>query len=371
MVVLVVLASSAAARAAEVGGLVAGVTAEGRAQDDTLFGGGQDLVGVVSPEIGYRFDGQRLDLSLRYDADLYDYQGALPRYDTNQRGYLRLDAKPSRETRVLASGSVQWITDPLALDRLGLPRVTSPVLFGEAAIEGDERIAERWTLRAGEESQIVHFEDPALVDGSVHQPWIEGARAISAHDELALRVRGQFFFRVDTPAGLAQTASIGWRHRIGERLRVDLAAGPILYEAPGAAVAPTPYATGGLIWTIPHGELELRGGRDLLGATGFGTALWADYVEAGWIARLSRRWSGRLGGTYFVDGLAPNAPASLTGYAAEGAIDFLAGRDWKIEAVVDWIGQTDVPGAGPFALGLEVVAMRVSWQWGSDRRLIH
>ncbi len=361
--------ASAAARSAEIGAIVAGASAEGRVQDDALYGGGADVVGVISPEIGYHLDGPRLDASLRGDADLYRYQGVAPQNNANYRSYLDLKWNASRAVEVTAAGTLQWITDPLSLDRLGVPRTTSPVLFGAATVEGDDRFAEHWTARLGYQYQIAHFLDPALVDGTVHQPWMEAARQFGPEDEVALRWRSQFFLRIETPNGSSQTPSLGWKHRFSHTLRLELDAGPMYYIPPAGSGDWTPYAIGGLVLTLAHGEIELRGGRDLVGATGFGVALWADYVEAGWIGHISRRWSGRLGGTYFVNGLAPAQPAALSGYGAEGAIDYQLARDWQLEFVADRIGQTGAPETSPLSLSLDVAAFRASYHWGSDARL--
>ncbi len=363
-------AAGGTAVAADVGGIVAGATAEGRMQSDTLYGGGQNFVSVISPDIGYRLIGPTLDLSLRYDGDFYQYMGDTPRTDANHQGTLHLKDRPSARSTVAADGSLQYVTDPLALDRLGIPRTTSPVIFGIAATEEDQRLSSRWTLKLGYQFQVAHFEDPTLIDGEVHAPWLAAAYRLSMGDTLTLQYRSQIFLRVISPNGTAQTPSLAWEHRFGPRIRLDLAAGPILYVDPTGAPGWTEYVATGLIYELHHGELEFVGGRDLVGATGFGTALWADYVQGGAIARLSRRWSGRLVGTYFVDGLPPAEPAALSGYGAEAAVDYRPARDWTLEAAVDRIGQTGgAPGDGSFNLALELAAVRVTWQWGSDRRL--
>ncbi|MHB1845912.1 MAG: hypothetical protein ACYCWW_13885 [Deltaproteobacteria bacterium] len=364
--------SASLARAAEIGGLVAGATAEGRVQSDTLFGGGQNFVSVISPDLGYRLIGPTLDLSLHYDGDFYQYLGDTPRTDTNQGVTLHLTDKPSARAKVAADGSVQYVTDPLALDRLGVPRTTSPVIFSTAGTEWDQRLSQRWTAKLGYQLQVAHFEDPTLVDGEVHAPWVAAAYRLTNLDTLTLKLRSQLFLRVLAPNGSAQTPSLAWDRRLATHLQLELAAGPILYVDPTGAPGWTEYGAGGLVYTLHHGELELVGGRDLVGATGFGTAMWADYVQGGAVGRLSRRWSGRLVGTYFVDGLAPAQPAALSGYGGEVAVDFRPARDWTIEAAVDRIGQTGGgPGIPPAALdlALELAAVRVTWQWGSDKRL--
>ena len=367
---LATLGSTALAVGGEVGGIVAGATAEGRVQDDTLFGGGQDLVTVNSPEIGYQLRGPDLNASLRYDADLYQYIGQSPETNTNQRSYLHLKDRLGTATTLAADGTLQYVTDPLALDRLGVPRTNSPVIFSSTALEGDERLGKSWIAKLGYQFQLAHFEDPSLIDGSVHAPWASIGYQLDAADELSLRERYQLFLKIASPSGSADTASLAWSHRIGSRLRTELEAGPIYYIDPTGAPAWTPYGVAGAIYRLRHGEVELRAGRDLVGATGFGTALWAEYVQAGVESRLGRRWTGRVGATYFVDGLAPAAVAAVSGYGGEAALDFRPGRDWTVEAAVDRIGQTSAaPGTAALDLGIEVVAMRLTYQWGSDKRL--
>ncbi|MHB8418010.1 MAG: hypothetical protein ACYDCL_08030 [Myxococcales bacterium] len=365
------LGSGPAAAGAEVSGIIAGATAEERVEDDALFGGGKDLVTVVAPEIGYAVAGPKLTASLRYDPELYDYTGGIQQLDVDHHGYLHLDYRPTRRVAVKADATLQRVTDPLALDRLGVPHITgeSPVVYSAATLEADDRIAELWTARFGYDMQLAHFEQPGFIDGSTHEPWAALGRRLSREDELSLQLRGQIFLMVSDPQGFSETPSLDWRHRFGPKVRLELAAGPIAYQAVGAGTAWLPYASGAVVWTLHHGEIELRAGRDLVGATGFGV-LWADYVEGGWAGRISGRWSGRIGGSYFVNGLAPDQATAVSGYGAEVAVDFAPARDWRIEAALDRIDQTStLAQLSALNLGLDVAAVRAVYQWGSDRRL--
>ncbi|HUB07750.1 MAG TPA: hypothetical protein VMB50_12140 [Myxococcales bacterium] len=370
-IVAIGLAASPPALAAELSGLLVGATAEERVQDDALFGAGRDLVTVIAPEIGYAVAGPRLTGSLRYDADLYDYFGDTSQLDVDHHGYLHLNWLPAPRLKLQVDGTLQRVTDPLALDRLGVPRLSgeSPVVYSAAALELDDRIAERWTARFGYQMQIAHFEQPGFIDGSTHVPWAAIERRLSSADDLGLELRTEIFLRVSDPEAFAETPALDWRHRLAPTLRLELAAGPVAFQAVGAQTAWVPYAAGGFVWTLQHGEIELRAGRDLVGATGFGV-LWADYVEGGWVGRIAGRWSARLGGTYFLNGLAPDQATAVSGYGVEAALDFTPARDWRVEAAVDRVDQTStVAQLEALDLGLDVAALRVVYHWGSDRRL--
>ncbi len=366
------IAVSPAASAAELSGLVVGATAEERVQDDAIFGAGKDLVTVVAPEIGYAFAGPRLSGSLRYDADLYDYAGDISQLDVDHHARLHLDWRPSRRIELKTDGTLERVTDPLELDRLGVPRISgeSPVVYSATAVELDDRLTERWIARFGYQMQIAHFEQPGYVDGSEHTAWAQIERRLSRHDDLSLELRGQIFLRVSSPDGFAETPLLDWRHRFTPALRFEAAAGPTAYQGVGQnGTAWLPCASGGFIWTLRHGELEVRAGRDLVGATGFGV-LWADYVEGGWEGRIAGRWSARIGASYFVNGLAPDQPAVDSGYGVEAAVDYTPARDWRVEAAVDRVDQTStMVQMAVLDLGMDVAAVRVIYRWGSERRL--
>src|SRR5690606_9507007 len=119
--------------------------------------------------------------------------------------------------------------------------------------------------------------------GVVHAPYLLLMHRLTPRLELGARYRFQLFTADWGRTADAHTGVALLRYRITRHTHVALEAGPLLFrndERPFLA----PRVHGELAYYARGVELAINGGRDFVGAAGYATAIWADYVQAvgGW-----------------------------------------------------------------------------------------
>jgi hypothetical protein len=106
-------------------------------------------------------------------------------------------------------------------------------------------------------------------------------------------------------------------------------------------------------------DMGLAAGHDLVGASGFEHALWADFASVSLARRVNDRLSFNAAASYFRNGRAPNegafklneSPFVSQGYAVEGGVEYRLNRYVALQGMANRIAQV---GAGDEAAGVDL-----------------
>ncbi|MBI3185668.1 MAG: hypothetical protein HYZ28_26310, partial [Myxococcales bacterium] len=200
--------------------------------------------------------------------------------------------------------------------------------------------------------------------GLYHAPFLELTYALSRRTEGGLEYRFQHF----TLGGeLAQAHSLAnrLRYRLSRQTTLSARAGPALYwdERGGRGVV----ARAGL--DLAHegrrAELYFSAGQELVGASGFTAALWAQYAAVAVSARPAGALRPYASASYFRNGRAPDVGIDplgdwsrvTQGYAVGAGLEWRLSKHLALAATADRYSQLgEVPAAGD--LSRNIVAVR-------------
>jgi opacity protein-like surface antigen len=372
-VVACALLAAPAAQAAKVVEPRLRLTVEERFDDDLRLGGadatGGQLMTKLSPRLGVDVKDERLTLESFYASDVLARHGS-GKVTLDHRGGLDVARVLSRRLKLDAGGRVFRVTDPTSLPRDGLARSASPTFYAQAHVGMTGRLTERLDLRAGYAFEATRIIEPGRLAGYAHTPsvelWYRSTRRLS----LGLEYRYQGFV-YDKQYSQAHGATVGLRYRLTRPTTLRVSGGPVRYLPPSGE-------QGG--WA-PRVKLELARegeafdvavgvGHDLVGASGFSSALWADYASA----VLAHRFTGKLSafgaGSFFRNGKAPgvaygewrNTTRVAQGYALGGGVEYRVDRKLSFQGAVDRIAQVGAGGAaGAVDLTRNVMAVRLNY----------
>jgi hypothetical protein len=129
--------------------------------------------------------------------------------------------------------------------------------------------------------------------------------------------------------------------------------GPVFYQSlGGAAFVPTAPGSGWtyrlnalLRWYTPTWRASASYTHDLVGATGAGSALWADYVYAQAGYHFLERLDAHVGAGYFRNGLAPQQEWGYDGVNGDAIVDFRVINNLRLGAYYTVRWQRTGPGA--------------------------
>jgi hypothetical protein len=373
---LVLLPGAARAGTAVTPGLRVGV--EERYDDDALLvdtGAGQ-LMTKVTPQLGLDLRGRTFETSSWYAADLLFHHGS-GTFAVDHRGHALWDAKLTDRAWVDGKVDAWRVSDPTSLPRLGVAATLSPVLYGRAEAGAHYEFGERWTAGLGYAFEGARIYDGRSAPGFSHSPsldaWYKVSRITDLGGELRLQ---QFFFGPESATAASVAATV--KHRFTRQFHGALRAGVGEFSEAGS----------GLWRAYPRAQLELGRegervdlalvlGHDLMGASGFTAALWADYGSAliDWRALEALKLYGAA--SVFRNGHAPDlgywplgATATSQGYALS------AGLEWKLNGALtlklqgDRYAQLGAAGPGATDLVRNVVSARVvvtPFDWARGR----
>ncbi|QSQ15101.1 hypothetical protein [Myxococcus landrumensis] len=347
------------------------IAAEERYDDDLRLGAGAtggQFMSKLSPRVGLEGKDERLTLDGFYAADVLMRHGS-GRVTLDHRSGMALQYLLSRRLRVDGYARVFRVTDPTSLPRDGLARSTEPTFFTQARLGLTARASERVDVRAGYALEVVRILEDGQHTGSAHTPTLEMLYRSSRRLTLGLEYRYQGFLyeRVLSQAH-ALTGSL--RYRLTRPTTLIVRAGPVRYLAPYGQ-------EGG--W-VPRVNLELARegelfdlgfavGHDLVGASGFANALWADYATLTVARRFNQRFSAFGAASFFRNGRAParawstfdNARRVSQGYAVGAGVEYAVNRQVAMQGAVDRIAQVGVAEAAGAAgdLSRNVFAVRL------------
>ncbi len=349
-----------------------GVTLEERFDDDPLllalpgngaFGG--EFLTKLSPRLGLTARDRTLDLDGWYAGDFYVHDGS-GRFAFDHRAGLTTKKRVTSRLTFALDAHLWRVSDPTSLPRLDVAHTLSPVLYGDALATLSYRLTERLTAGAGYRFQGVQIFDGVSGPGLMHAPFLEAWYRLTRTADLGADYRLQIFQFAREPSQ-AQSASVALRQRLTPLWTATLRAGPVLYAGPD------PQRSGWLprvqLDATRHGEridVSLQVGHDLVGASGFTSALWADYASVflNWKLQRHAQLFGAL--SLYRDGGAPNQywlsldPTHLaTGYGLGVGAEWNFSRTMALQITGDRYAQIGLFGGPQVQLVRDIAAARI------------
>jgi hypothetical protein len=344
----VAAALPAAAQAAPLSelSLAAGIDS---AYDSNVFNGrGPDFVNRIDPHASYRLVDPRVKLGLSYDLGYWTYALGKAENSVNHRADFFVDGNPTRRLYLKASDEFSRAEDPGFLSRIGVVAPQIGIFDNVADANAEYNFARRVFGGVGYTYHWARFDaftpqqamtSPPLFDGAEHDAAANLGVRITRLDDLRLTGRYQLFTAgpqsIDAnrwDIGDTYAPTVGWRHQFLRELEATVDVGPLFYQslhdavnvptAPGSGVT---YRLGALLrWYTPTWRASASYTHDLVGATGAGTALWADYVYAQAGYHFFDRLDVHVGAGYFRNGIAPAQAWAYDGVNG----DVIA--DWRV-----------------------------------------
>lgn len=348
-------------------------TAEERYDDDlTLqFAGQGQLMTKLSPKVGLEVKDPTLESNGWYAADLLMRHGS-GKVTLDHR--LGLDLKKSFSRRFAVQAQVQaWrVSDPSSLPRLGMIRTPDPVLYGKGQLATIGQLSERLGLRVAYAFEAAKVYDALnRAPGFVHTPSAALTYALTRRAAVGVEYRYQLF-AFGAEAAQAHGAVGTFNYRITRLWALGLKGGPVYYLGAGTA-GWVPRATLELQRDGEQLDFGLAAGHDLVGASGFTAAIWADFASV--IAEYKFSDQLRVFGaaSYYRNGQAPNlgwgfagaqvgGAAAVSGYGAGTGVEWMFTRQLAVQGTFDRYAQVGVTGGLAAAdLARNVAAVRLVW----------
>jgi len=351
------------------------ISAEERYDDDALLardlgvamipGLTGQLMTKVSPQFGVSAKGRTLKAEGWYAADLVarHSSGTL---SLDHRAGLDVAQRFSDRLRLDADLRFWRVSDPTSLPRTGVAPTLSPVLYGVADLWGGYRLAERWTVRLGYRFEGARIYDASRDLGTVHAPAVEAWYRATGRLELGADGRAQFF-QLNRERSRAQTVGLVGRYRIDRETQITARAGPILFSRGTGDSSLMPRALVELSRERDGLMFAASVGHDLIGASGFNAAVWADWASlmAEWRPRRNLGVFGAV--NLYRNGAAPDVgwlsgPHVSTGYGMGGGLDWTFARGLTAQLRFDRYSQLDRAVAA-YGMRLErnILAVRLVW----------
>ena len=163
---------------------------------------------------------------------------------------------------------------------------------------------------------LVEGRPPSLV----HSPLLELWQKVNRRTELGLSYRFQYFaFGADTAN--AHGAFAGFRQRLSRHANLTVQAGPVYFARyDGSSQGFLPRVTVELGREGERVDLAVALGHDLVGASGFSSAVWADFASTMASFGVSPSFKIYGAASYFRNGRAPNVGAVPWSAAADTAV---------------------------------------------------
>jgi hypothetical protein len=370
------------------------------AYDDNVYNGrGPDFVNRVDPRVSWRLVSRRLKVETAYDLGIWTYALGKAENSINHRFLFTIDGQPTRRLLLKASNELVRAEDPGFITRVGVVAPQIGILDNLAEVGASVNITRRFYAGLKYLMHHASFDPytgaqvglPALFDGDEHNIDTAWTVRVTHRDDFHMLGRAQVFTAgpqhgnsAEWAVGAALSPALGFRHQFVPELELTADGGPIFYrQLDGASHIPGATGSG----TTGRGGVKLRlftpmwrGSlaytHDLVGATGIGIAIWADYVYA----QAGFHWGERLdisvGGGYFRNGRAVAQDFAYDGFTAESAIDVSVVRYFRVGAYYTLRWQETGPGAVPPgapapqfpAITRNIVGLRLLAVVGADAR---
>lgn len=346
------------------------LTAEERYDDDfrlTEGGAGGQFMTKLTPRLGLEVKDARTTGEAFYAADLLMRHGS-GNVTLDHRSGLQLRHTLSRRLRLDFTGRLFRVTDPTSLPREGLARSLSPIIYGQARLSATGRVTPRLDVSARYAFEGAKVFEDGREPSFVHTPSLEAWYRSTRRLTLGLEYRYQgFVFGNGYSEG--HGAFAGLRYRLTRQTALTVRGGPVLYNSPEGETELMPRFAVELAREGELFDIGVVAGHDLVGASGFTHALWADYASLMFSRRINQRWSVYGAGSFFRNGRAPSDGAFTLkdtafvsqGYAVGGGVEFRMNRYLTLQGAMDRIAQVgagDAEAAG-VDLARNVLAVRL------------
>ena len=343
------------------------------AYDDNVFNGrGPDFVNRVDPHVAWRLLSRRLKVGAAYDLGIWTYALGKADNSINHRAAFSIEGQATRRLQLTASDELVRAEDPGFITRIGvvapqigildnLAEVGAQVTFTRRFYAGINYLMHHASFDPYSAAQIAAGY-PTLYDGDEHDIDTAWVVRLGRKDDLRMGGRAQVFTAgpqhgdsAQWLVGAAYSPVLGFRHQFLPALEWTANAGPLFYQQldgaaniPGAIGSGTTWRGGTrLRLYTPSWRASLSYTHDLLGSTGVGTAIWADYVYAQAGYHWLDRFDVAIGGGYFRNGRAVNQAFAYDGFTADVLIDYSVVRYFRIGAYYTLRWQETGPGAVP------------------------
>jgi len=348
---------------------------EERYDDDVLLTGSQNAPGAfltkIMPQAGLRLDQRRTQLDTFLGPDILYYSNSGD-VKLDYRAALELHTELSRTARIDTVARFWDTSDPLALPRQGLARTLARTYYGIATFGWRQEFAPRWSFLLGYRFEGAKVEEPDHPPGFLNSPSLEVDYRLTRRVDLGAEYRLQLFKFGDNN-GIAHSPGLVWKYRISRSANIKVSAGLAFYRehldpskdgiVPRFEIDVAQKITKRLEWVFAVGH-------DLVGASGFNTAVWADYASAtlSWQVLEKLRLFGY--GSFFRNGPMPNIgvfPLKVdqekgvaAGYGLGGGAEWRFNRYVAIQASYDRIDQVGSVDPAQTSLTRNIVAARLT-----------
>lgn len=374
------------------------------AYDDNVYNSrGSDFVNRITPHASYRLLDPRVKLTTSYDFSYWTYALGKAENSLNHRADVAIEGHPTRRLTLAADDEFSRAEDPGFLSRMGVVAPQIGIFDNVTDALIGVNIVRRVFSSLGYTYHWARFDQytpqqamtfPPLYDGAEHD--VQGLTSFAVARTDDLRFTGRFQLFTAGPqatdanrwdVGATYSPTLGWRHQFLPELEWTADAGPMFYQALGGAAnivdpvsgrqtAPgsgiTWRANTMLRWVTPTWRASVGYGHDLLGATGAGTALWADnvYGQIGyhWLEKVDAH----IGFGYFRNGAAVNQAWAYDGVTGDALVDWRVIDNFRVGAYYTLRWQEVGPGvvaAGQFpSVTRNIVGVRLLAVLGADAR---
>ena len=348
---------------------------EQRYDDDVLLTGSQNAPGAwltkIMPQVGLRLDERRTKLDTFFGPDVLYYSNSGD-VKLDYRGALELHTALSRTAHIDTVARFWDTSDPLALPRQGLARTLARTYYGVATFGWRQEFAPRWSFLVGYRFEGAKVEEPDHPPGFLNSPTLEVDYRLTRRADLGVEYRLQLFKFGDNNA-IANSPGLVWKYRVSRSANIKVSAGAAFYRehldpskdgvVPRFEIDVAQKITKRVDWVFAVGH-------DLVGASGFSTAVWADYASAtlSWQVLEKLRLFGY--GSFFRNGPMPNIgvfPLKVdqekgvaAGYGLGGGAEWRFNRYVAIQASYDRIDQVGSVDPAQTSLTRNIVAARLT-----------
>jgi hypothetical protein len=362
---------SAAARAGWKTELSASASLDSAYDDNVLNGRGPDYVNRITPRFAFAAGDKQTTIEAAYSLAYWTYALGKADNSLNHRGNVRLEWNATRRLNLQLADEIVRAEDPGFLTRIGVVAPQVGLIDNVADAFVGYWLTRRLYGTIGYTYHHTSFDSfsaaqaamfPALFDGDDHLANSTLTYKVTRLDDLLLDGRAQVFTAgpqntssSEWLIGAAYSPTAGWRHRFVRQLEAQAQVGPIFYQrldgsshVPAAPDSGATWRLGArLRWYTPTWRASLSYTRDLLGATGLGSALWADYVYAQASYQGESRFSASLGAGYFRNGRAVDQPVAYDGVSVDAVVDWRVVDNFRLGAYYSVRWQRTGPGAVP------------------------
>jgi hypothetical protein len=316
---------------------------------------------ILTPNAGIEVKNERAKLGAGYALDLIEHARA-GGLSVDHRANVSVSSELLERLTLKADGLFERVEDTSTLPRFGIATVNAPALWAKLNLEADWRLSHTETLAVGYLGEAARLWSLHLPLGTANAFWGQVRTRASPRLELGVRYRLQLFASGSSPFANTHALSGSARYQLSRHSFALMEAGPMIYRASGKS-RPfwTPRFNAEIGYDARGVELGVVAGHDELGAAGFATAIWADYLQVVAAWRASRRVSFLGGGGFFRNGLAPDSAVQAKGFSASAGAEWRFARGLAVSGTYDRISQL---AQGDLGLGLSrnIVSVRLSYR---------